>query len=187
MAAARRVDRRERDDLRRQRHLTSSARAWIDSGFDTHEPLRGAWLAAATELADRSTFTATERDFIEASTRAAGEEQRRVVAANRRLRRLLVGTAAALVIAVVASAIAVVARNHANEQREPSRQGHRHLQCDSARRRARAAAASSPDLALLLGVEAQRRLDSRETRSALLECSPRILSWSPSSTASRLA
>ena len=30
----------QRDDLRRQRHLTSSAQAWIESGFDTQELYR---------------------------------------------------------------------------------------------------------------------------------------------------
>ena len=91
-----------------------------------------------------------------------------MVAANRRLSRLLAGTAAALVIAVVASTIAVVARNHANEQRDVADTATAISNVTRLAAEARAAAASSPDLALLLGVEAQRRLDSRETQSTLL-------------------
>jgi WD40 repeat protein/energy-coupling factor transporter ATP-binding protein EcfA2 len=158
----------ERDDLRRHRHLTAAAGSWASGGHDGAELYRGGRLEGALELAERASLTATERVFVEASVQAQADEARLAAAASRRLRRLLVGVGAALVVALVAAAVAVLQLGRASEQRD--RADAAGVEADTARLAAesRAAATTGPDLAMLLAVEANRRQDTVQTRSALL-------------------
>lgn len=157
-----------RDELRRHRHLTASAHSWVTGGHDAAELYRGARLEGAVDLAERVSLTAGEQAFVGASLAAHADEARRAAATDRRLRRLLAGVGIALVVALVAAAAAVVQLGRASDQRE--RADAAGVDADTARLAAesRAAATNSPDLALLLAVEANRRHDTVETRSALL-------------------
>ncbi len=158
----------QRDDLRRHRHLTAAAGAWTTASHDPAELYRGGRLAGAVELTDRVSLTVTETLFIEASVATHADEARRAGVVNRRLRRLLVSVAFALVVAMVAAVVAVVQLGRTSDQRD--RADNASANADIARlgAEARTAAATQPDLALLLAVEANRRRDTVDTRSALL-------------------
>ncbi len=159
----------QREDLRRQRHLTSAARAWTQNNHDPGELYRGARLHTALELAERSAMTDTERAFIEASALAGAQEEQHMVRVNQRLRAMLLGVAVALVVALCATVVAVIQLDRASAQRDRADSASERADITRLAAEARAAARTEPDLALLLAVEASRRSDTPETHSALLE------------------
>jgi WD40 repeat protein/class 3 adenylate cyclase/energy-coupling factor transporter ATP-binding protein EcfA2/predicted Ser/Thr protein kinase len=152
----------ERESLRFSRHLTRSTHAWEVLGHDPGELYRGARLAAALEWAgDGAELSAEERAFLDASRSEQERELRDVRRRARRLRAMLVAAAVALVVAIVAGVAAYVQRGHARRSAVVAQAGRLAAQ-------SREAAPTHPDLALLLALEAGRRDDSIDSRSALL-------------------
>ena len=144
-----------REGLRIHRHVTSSATAWDSLGRVSSELYRGPRLATAVDwLASDPDLSTLERDFIDASRR---EEVR----STRRRRALVAGMAVALVVAVIAGAVALVLRGRAADERD---------RADVSRIAAvsRSVIERSPDLGMLLAVEAHRLRDDADTRSTML-------------------
>ena len=154
-----------REGLRIHRHVTSSAAAWDSLGRVPSELYRGPRLAMAINwLASGPDLSPLERDFLDASRR---EEVR----STRRLRTLLAGTGIALVVAIVAGALALVSRERAADERD--RADVSRIAAES-----RSVIERSPDLGLLLAVEAYRLRDDADTRSTVLaavEAHPQLL------------
>ena len=158
-----------------QRRIAASAADWSAEGRDTGLLWSGSRLAAAVELADAGTETLTslEREFVAASqaevdaARIAAEQEARAKAKqNRRLRFLLIGVVALLALAVIAGAIAVGARNRADESARSARSAA--VAADAKRLAASALSIEYPDLALLAAVEATYLEQGPETYGALL-------------------
>ena len=144
-----------REGLRIHRHVTSSAAAWDSLGRVSSELYRGPRLATAVDwLASEPDLSPLESDFLDASR---NEEVR----STRRLRTLLAGMAIALVVAIVAGGLALVSRGRAADERD---------RADVARVAAvsRSVIERSPDLGMLLAVEAHRLRDDADTRSTVL-------------------
>ena len=144
-----------REGLRIHRHVTSSAAAWDSLGRVSSELYRGPRLATAVDwLASDPDLSPLERDFLDASRR---EEVR----STRRRRALVAGMAVALVVAVIAGGLALVSRGRAADERD---------RADVSRIAAvsRSVIERSPDLGMLLAVEAHRLRDDADTRSTVL-------------------
>jgi DNA-binding SARP family transcriptional activator/WD40 repeat protein len=151
-----------------RRHLAPAALEWHRRGRPDEELYRGPRLVAALDWAGGAGdgLTLLEREFLEASRRAADAEltaarQRadRETAARHRTRRLAAGLAGVLVVALVAAFLAVRA------QRSAVRAS---VTADANRLAALSTTASSLDVAMLLAAQAQRLADTPETRDALL-------------------
>ena len=152
----------QRDDLRVQRQVTIAAEAWTAGGREPSELYRGPRLARALEWLDRRPQASeAEEEFLHESAAEEQRVQKAQARANRRLRTSLVGVAVALVLAMIGGGIAVVRGRQAGQSRDHA---------DVARLAAvsRSVIERQPDVGLLLAVEAQRRENSGETRSALL-------------------
>ncbi|MFC5655147.1 hypothetical protein [Streptomyces nogalater] len=148
----------DRHRLRVLRRLTEAAESWRELGRDPGALYRGTRLAEAVEAfdpADRDReLSATERDFLAASSATHFRERRR-------LRGLTGSVTVLLVLALVAGAVAW--QQHRTSERQ-------HLAA-TARRAATAAAGlrtTDPGTALRLGVTAWRLSRTPETRSALI-------------------
>ena len=158
-----------------QRRVAAAAADWAAEGRDAGLLWKGTRLAAAVELAEvgSDTLTDLERDFvaagqeaIDAARTAAEEEARAKARQNRRLRFLLLGVVVLLALAVAAGAIALGARNRADESARSARSAA--VSADAKRLAASALSIEYPDLALLAAVEATSLEQGPETYGALL-------------------
>ena len=157
------------------RHLTAAAESWSALERPDTELYRGVRLARTLEWQGRAhpDLTGTEDDFLTRSRQLADEEGQRTqreVQRRRRTRRRNAGVAvAAAMLAVVAGLTTVLAaqeRDRAAEQRD---RAEAEALASTARRAATLSQSVEPiDQALLLGVEAVRRVDSRDSRNVLL-------------------
>jgi len=175
-----------REDIRLQRSIGVDAAEWARHDRAPDYLYRGAMLHEAAEWAARDTPSAIETAFLQAGALDArrlgvlerAQQARELALARRaavRLRALVGGLAAFLLAAAV---LAAVALNSAAAARVAQRNALTDARVAVAARNvalARQLAAQSGDhldtqldLALLLGLEASRRLDSAETRGALL-------------------
>jgi serine/threonine protein kinase/WD40 repeat protein/DNA-binding winged helix-turn-helix (wHTH) protein len=179
------------DLLRSADAVADAATAWDESGRTETDLYRGGRLDNAVDLAltgpDR--LRPIDNEFIDASRASAekerGEEQRRV----RRLRRLAAGVGVALVFALVAAGVAVDQQRRANEQadraeaqtelaeaqtevaeREASTALAATEQAELATLMSRSAAIAPEDqeLAMLLALEAHRRMPGAETEQVVM-------------------
>ncbi|MGZ4773420.1 MAG: nSTAND1 domain-containing NTPase, partial [Ilumatobacteraceae bacterium] len=98
----------DRDGLRLQRHITTSASAWEARARDDSELYHGARLETATHWVDEhpGELNDTERAFIDASRDQHRSIEAARVRSARRLRRAVVAMAAIAIIALVAGGIA---------------------------------------------------------------------------------
>ncbi|WP_405614443.1 hypothetical protein [Streptomyces sp. NBC_01508] len=157
----------DRDRLRLHRALTAAARTWVELGRDAGALYRGAQLASAREAFDGGAaltgeLTATESDFLCASTEAHERVRRAAVRTTRRLRVLTVALSVLLCLAAVAGLTAW----------QQSRVNSRQATAAEARRIATVAdtlRVTDPRTALRLSVAAWRIADLPETRAALFE------------------
>ena len=155
----------DRAGLLIHRRLTDDSREWIRLERDPGLLYRGARLSAAQEWAEANDarLSGEEREFLDAC-RAALERE---AEARRRRQRLLKGIAATLAILLgLTAAAAIVAANQRGRAQREER---------SATARALVQAAGDQlqlggrlDVALLLGLEAERRHATPEGRSVLL-------------------
>ena len=143
--------------LRQHTRLLVKALEWDTAGRDGSRLLRGndltvaeTWLGEAA--AKRPEPTALQRDYIDASRRAA----------SRRLRTVAAVSGVVALIAIGLLIFALISRHQANTERDSA---------DIARVAAvsRSVVERQPDLGLLLAVAAFDLGDTQETRSALLE------------------
>ncbi len=158
-----------------QRRLAAAAADWAAEGREPGLLWSGSRLAAATELAETGveTLTGLEREFVAAgqaqidAVRVAAEQEARTKARqNRRLRFLLLGVVVLLALALVAGAVAVGARNRADDSARSARSAA--VAADAKRLAASALSLEYPDLALLAAVEATALEQGPETYGALL-------------------
>ncbi|MFL4952865.1 caspase, EACC1-associated type [Streptomyces sp. MMS24-I31] len=146
----------DRAGLLVQQELSEAAADWLRDGRDADRLHRGDRLHLAREWAadhpDR--LSRSEREFLDASVRA---EQRR-----RRVRTGFIGTLAVLlVLSLVATAFAVQGRNRARAQQRAATARSLLDQAESAR-------GNAPQLALMLGIAADRLHSSTDTTASLL-------------------
>lgn len=144
------------DGQRILRHLTVAADSWAALGRPTSELYRGSRLQRALDWRTQTDaeLTATEREFLDAARDLAEAESRsaeqRLVeqrTANRRLRASLVGVAALLVVSLVAGGLAVREGQRADKAAVAA-------QVREIAAASRAAAATDPELAVLLALQA---------------------------------
>ncbi|NEB05088.1 hypothetical protein [Streptomyces sp. SID13726] len=153
-----------REQLRAQRHLGESARAWEELDRDAGALYRGARLAQAEELFGgrrRDELAGPERAFLTASRAARDAERAAGARAACRTRGLTVGLAAFLVLALAAGLLAWQ-RDRAGEE-EAAKAAARRLATVSDSLRS-----ADPRTAALLAVAAWRLSPLTESRSALL-------------------
>ncbi|GLF94962.1 WD40 repeat domain-containing protein [Streptomyces yaizuensis] len=151
----------DRERLRRHRHLTDAARAWLELDRDPGALYRGVRLALARQsFTDATDLTDGERAFLTAGVEALRREERAARRAVRRLRSLT-GLLAALLVTAVLAGTAAWQQSRAIEKRRD----------ESEARRIAAVAATlrttDPRVALRLGVAAYRIADLPETREAV--------------------
>ncbi len=156
------------DGLRILRHLTVAAESWDQLDRPDSELYRGARQARAAEWHHRTeaTLTDTERDFLHDSAELTEKQQRATEAQvhrerqlNQRLRLGLAGVAALLAVSIIAGALALTARNQADQQARAA---------DARRLGAEALRSEALDRALLLAVAGVTLDDSVDTRTNLL-------------------
>jgi WD40 repeat protein len=163
----------DRDGHRLHQRLADSARAWLASGNDPSELLRGARLEAVDHWASSHSdhLNDAERDLLAASRASALAElddaERRSVEqarANARLRRRLVLSGALLVVAVVATSVAgwqwQRQRSAATDAREASADAA--AEADSARVAQREAESARDDAE----AQTERALSAEDTAEA---------------------
>ena len=158
-----------------QRRIAAAAADWDAEGREAGLLWSGSRLAAATELAETGveTLTGLELEFvaagqaeIDAARIAAEQEARTKARQNRRLRFLLLGVVVLLALALIAGAVAIGARNRADESARSARDAA--VAADAKRLAASALSIEYPDLALLAAVEATSLEQGPETYGALL-------------------
>ncbi len=143
----------DRAGLRVHRRLTEAAYEWTRLGHDDGALLRGARLGETLEWrkASSAALNHVEREFLRASEGAEENELAAARRQTRRLRALAIGLAVLLVAAVGAAVVAKRQTDEADAQRRVA----------SSRALASAAltaADDSPDVAMLIGLEAYRRV-----------------------------
>jgi DNA-binding SARP family transcriptional activator/WD40 repeat protein/energy-coupling factor transporter ATP-binding protein EcfA2 len=168
----------DRDGLRVLRRVTNTAREWDAGGRDDGDLYRGARLTSVLEWRASSghgdDLNVLEDEFLNASLalhdaelREADERARARERSYRSQRRLLIGTSIALVIALAAGGLAIGQRNRANKARDRAASAARAEGINSVATLARTLPASQSDLALLLGLEANRLDPSLANEGAL--------------------
>jgi WD40 repeat protein len=150
-----------REGLRIHRQLAEAAAGWQELGREKGALYRGTRLAVTRDWAATGALTARERDFLDASVRAADEEQRTAQRHTARLRISVIALAILLVIAAAATGMAISAQNSANDQRDIA------LSQKVAGQAAQLRAAN-PALAAQLALAAYRLRPTVEARSSLL-------------------
>ncbi len=152
----------DREGIRTLRHLTDTAREWDQLGRDPGELYRGPRLVGALEWASGApaALNPLERDFLDVSRERAEGEQREAERRTRRLRLLLAGTAVALVLALIGGGLAVRKTGEARDQT-------READIQRLVGQSGSLVETKRDLAMLLAVEANRRNDRVDTRSAM--------------------
>ncbi|MFI2214912.1 hypothetical protein [Streptomyces sp. NPDC020141] len=151
----------DRERLRRHRHLTEAAQAWLELDRDPGALYRGVRLALAREsFPDSAGLSDGERAFLTAGIEQSRKEERTARRTTHRLRGLTGLLAALLVIAVLAGTAAWKQSRSTEERRDES----------EARRIAAVAhtlRTTDPRTALRLSVAAYRIADLPETRAAV--------------------
>ncbi|WP_161988528.1 BTAD domain-containing putative transcriptional regulator [Pedococcus bigeumensis] len=173
------------DGLRIMRHLTVAAESWDQLDRPDSELYRGVRQARAAEWrrGHDPELTPPERAFLDASAELADKEQRATETQVRRERRLnqrlrlgLAGVAALLAVSIVAGALALTARNQADD--EAARAERQSVVADARRLGAEALRAPDLDLALLLaaaGVHLDDSVDSQSNLTAVLDRAPQLV------------
>jgi WD40 repeat protein/class 3 adenylate cyclase len=156
----------DREGLRIHRRLTDDTGEWIRLERDPGLLYRGGRLAAAQEWAEANDgrLSAEERGFLGASR----ADLEREAQARRRRQRILKGIAATLAILLGLTAAAALV---AADQRGKAQREERSATARALVQGAEAQLGSRPDLALLLGLEAERAHPTPEGRSVLLAAS----------------
>jgi DNA-binding SARP family transcriptional activator/WD40 repeat protein len=160
----------DREGLRVMQHLADAAHDWDRGGRHDADLYRGPRLVAALEWSaghGDEGATPLEGEFLARSRGRQDAEVRAVRARNRRLRGLLAGTGVALALALVAGSVAVAQRNRASTARDRAAAAAEAEVVSRLVVQSRLAQEETLDLALLLALEANRRLDTPETRGAL--------------------
>jgi len=134
------------------RHLTQAATDWDTGGRDPGDLYRGARLSAALDWAEAAELNRVEREFLQASRTVSART-------NRRLKMLLAVALLLLVAALAAGAVALVARNSADQQATAA---------TAQRIGAQALTEPQLDRSLLLARQGVNLNDSTATRSNLL-------------------
>ncbi len=141
--------------------VATAAEAWEQGARDGSDLYRGGRLesALALTLAAPDRLRPVDRDFIEASGKAAEAEHMSEQRSVRRLRRLVTVVGIALVIAIGAGVVALNQRNNAEAAA---------VEAEVAVLISRSAEAADPKVGILLALEAQRRAPGPEADRALL-------------------
>ncbi|MFI9383349.1 hypothetical protein [Kutzneria sp. NPDC052558] len=150
-----------REGQRIHRQLAEAAAGWQELGREKGALYRGTRLAVAREWAATGALTARERDFLDASLRAAEEEQKVSHRHTTRLRISVVTLTLLLIVAATATGLAITAQNSANEQRDIALS-------QSVASQAAQLRAANPALAAQLALAAYRLRPTVEARSSLL-------------------
>jgi serine/threonine protein kinase/DNA-binding SARP family transcriptional activator len=165
------------EGLRIQGQLVDAADTWDQQGRDDGDLYRGLRLEGALEWADAQpgALSSLERAFLTASAdmQAAQQEAERAQAerdrrTNRRLRGLLTGVGLLLAVALVAGALAIRQQRRADEEAAEARAAAAEADLATLISRSAAQSAENPEVAVLLALEAHRRLPARETEQAVL-------------------
>ncbi|WP_405467735.1 hypothetical protein [Streptomyces canus] len=154
-----------REELRAQRLLGESARAWRQLDRDAGALYRGARLARAEELftgRHRDDLAELERAFLDASRAARDAERRAGARAARRTRLLTVGLSVFLVLALAGGLLAWQRDRASDEEAAKAAAGRLATVAESLR-------SADPRTAALLSVAAWRLAPLTESRSALLD------------------
>ncbi|MES4902006.1 MULTISPECIES: XRE family transcriptional regulator [unclassified Streptomyces] len=157
----------DRDATRTLRRLTDAAQVWEALGRDPGALYRGTRLTMATGL-DRTSLSAPEREFLDASSAARAAEQ---AAARRRVRlgHLAVALLSVLlVLATTTAVLAVVAQRSADRQRDAADAQRDAASSQRAAEKAAAVRAANPALAAQVSLAAYRLSPTPEARGALL-------------------
>ncbi|MGI9624345.1 MAG: protein kinase domain-containing protein, partial [Acidimicrobiales bacterium] len=109
----------DRDGLRVQRSITSTAGLWLSSGRDDGDLFRGGRLEAAAEYESEhgDELNADERQFVDQSRRMSEREAARKKRRGRILAGALAASGVLLVVALIAGLVAVQQRNDARDTR----------------------------------------------------------------------
>ena len=179
------------DLLRAIAAIATSADTWDHGGRAASDLYRGGRLEQAAGVASASPerLRPVDADFIEASRVAADADRHREQRRVRRLRRLVAGTAVALVAALIAGGLALVSQRRADEAAASAdtQRARAEEQTQAANTAAEEAAAATaraelatiisrsaaladdePDLAVLLALEANRRMPGPDTEQSVL-------------------
>jgi WD40 repeat protein/transcriptional regulator with XRE-family HTH domain len=169
-----------REDVRLQGRLSADAGEWDQRGRPQDALYRGTVLQEARAWVERNTPSAREAAFLDAATEEArrqsaaerGRQARELAVARQaatRLRVLAAGLAVFLVAAVGLTTLAVYNATQASEQ---SRRATAERNVALSRQLAAEAVTRQSgqyDLAILLGLEAQRQSNTVEARASLLQ------------------
>ncbi|MFW5696744.1 MAG: WD40 repeat domain-containing protein, partial [Phototrophicaceae bacterium] len=169
-----------RDEIRAYRQLATATRDWVRAGRDPSFLATGARLGQFSALADSDTIALSpdESDYLQASIEL---RQRAITRLRLFVALLAVGLLIVSGLAVIAldrqqqaraaEAVAIAERDRADQQARISRS--RELAVN-------AMTSSTPDLALLLSLEALRAAETFEARSSLLNAlrnEPRLFTY----------
>ena len=159
----------DRDGRRLHHRVATAAIDWDTSGRDPTELYRGTRLDAALEWSAIHPGEANplEREFLETAGAAQDHELRTARRTAHRLRSLTVGLAVLLIVALVAATVALVQRGDANRQATRANDAATVARATQLATLARTLPTNRNDLALLLGVEAQRLGPSLTTDGGL--------------------
>lgn len=157
----------DREDTRTLRRLTDAAQVWESLGRDPGALYRGTRLTMATGL-DRTSLSAPEREFLDASSAARAAEQT-AVRRRTRLGHLAVALLSTLLVLTTTTAVlAVVAQRSADRQRDDAGAQRDVASSQRAAERAAAVRAANPALAAQVSLAAYRLSPTPEARGALL-------------------
>jgi len=158
-----------RDVLRLRQRLDEAASEWVKAARNHSYLAVGARLGQLESLLDSESLaiSPTERDYLQASMRLRARNQRRIWAAVAALVLLTLLSLGMAGLALDRQQQAVIAQDRAEEQRD---RANREAVVSRSRELAITANVNNntPDLALLLSIEALDAADTLEARSALL-------------------
>ncbi|GAA2589017.1 BTAD domain-containing putative transcriptional regulator [Actinomadura fulvescens] len=153
----------DRSELETHRRLTLAVRNWELLGRDPGALYRGAPLMAALTWASGhpGELNKAEDLFLRTAGEQEASEIRTVRRHNRRLKRLLAVQVVLLLLALTGGTVAL-------DQRDEASRRQRIEQARQLALTARSLAATDPDQASVMAIDAYRRSDDAETRGALL-------------------
>ncbi|GAB3250575.1 WD40 repeat domain-containing protein [Kineosporia babensis] len=158
----------ERENLQLQQQLTEAVRYWQANAHDPGALYRGARLAAIQDwAADRDDLTPEQRQFIDASLKAAQQELLTEQSRTRRLRRLAASLVVLLIVAVGAGGYAYSQTQAAREQTALAQSQRSVAQSQRYAAQSLQAAATNPRQAKLLALRGWAEAQTPEARGAL--------------------